>query len=61
MGLLGSSTPRLIHLLPRPSVSHVYLKAVNSYIKLEGFLFNTHSQSMGFAEQYKMHAFQVYI
>lgn len=61
MELLGSNAPRLIHLLARPSVSRVYLKAVNLYIKLKGAFLNTHSQNMGFAKQYKMHTFQVYI
>lgn len=61
MELLGSKAPRLIHLLARPSLSHAYLQAVNLYIKLKRLFFNTHSQNMGFAKQYKMHTFQVYI
>lgn len=47
MELLDSNAPGLIHLLAGPSGSHVYLKAVNLYIRLKGLVFLTHVHKTG--------------
>lgn len=63
MELLGSDAPRLIHLLARPSVSCVYLKSVNLYLKLKSISFTyIYIHTMwDLQNSTKMQTFQVYI
>lgn len=46
MELLDSDALGLIHLLARPSGSHVYLKAVSLYILLKGLVFLIHAHKI---------------